>query len=219
MRYSKLLAAGLAVATAAWILSASIAVPILLRPFYYCQINPLGLVDSTGLSREDIRKAYDEMMDFCTGRTATFSTGSLPWSQAGKAHFVDVRNLFLLDLCCAAAAGAILLGWAVLRPNVRVRPYRLRGRGFAFWGSMGLGLCFLIIGGLAALDFERAFLLFHALFFPGKDNWMFDPRRDAIINILPQAFFFHCAIFILTLILLMCLICILFDFQGQKDGS
>lgn len=50
-------------------------------------------------------------------------------------------------------------------------------------------MVFLAVGGLAALDFDRAFVVFHALFFPGKDNWLFDPETDQIITILPQVFF------------------------------
>jgi integral membrane protein (TIGR01906 family) len=52
------------------------------------------------------------------------------------------------------------------------------------------------VGGLAALDFNRAFVIFHHIFFPGKDNWMFDPRTDEIILVLPQEFFRNCAILI-----------------------
>lgn len=211
MKQSKLLAVLLAVTTAVFILSASVAVPILLRPFYYAHIEPLELESATSLSREQITDAYDRMMDFCTGQTEEFSTGVLPWSESGKSHFVDVRGLFLLDLYAALGSGALLILWWLLGRKSPVRPARIRGRGFAFWGSTGLCGCFLIIGGLAALDFDRAFRLFHALFFPGKDNWLFDPRQDAIITILPQVFFRNCAIFVLALLVLQCALCILLD--------
>ena len=52
------------------------------------------------------------------------------------------------------------------------------------------------VGALAALDFDRAFVLFHSLFFPGKSNWLFDWRTDPIILALPQEFFRNCAILI-----------------------
>ena len=54
-----------AVVTALLVLSGSIAVPILCRFFYYLHIGPLGLVEQTGLSADQIRQAYNEMMDFC----------------------------------------------------------------------------------------------------------------------------------------------------------
>lgn len=211
MRQSKLLAVVLAMTTAVFILSASIAVPILLRPVYYAHIEPLKLEETTGLSREQIVQAYDEVMDYCTGQTQVFSTGGLPWSQSGRDHFADVRGLFLLDLRAALACGLLLLGWVLFGRRSAVQPYRFSGRGFGFWGSVGLGGIFLSVGGLAALDFNRAFLLFHTLFFPGKDNWLFDPRTDAVIRILPQAFFRNCAVAILALMVTLCLICVLWD--------
>ncbi|MDE6591127.1 MAG: DUF1461 domain-containing protein, partial [Oscillospiraceae bacterium] len=88
--------------------------------------------------------------------------------------------------------------------RIRIKPARPLGRGPAFWAGTGLGDVFLLIGGLAALDFDRAFVIFHALFFPGKTNWLFDPRTDQIINILPQEFFRNCAILILALLVLGC---------------
>ena len=66
-RPSRLLTVLRAVVTALLVLSGSIAVPILCRFFYYLHIGPLGLVEQTGLSADQIRQAYNEMMDFCIG--------------------------------------------------------------------------------------------------------------------------------------------------------
>ena len=92
-----------------------------------------------------------------------------------------------------------------------VELHRFRGHGPEFWGCVGLGVTFAVIGALAAVDFDRFFTLFHTLFFPGKDNWLFDPRLDPVIEILPQAFFRNCAIFILALLLTACAVLILRD--------
>lgn len=98
VKTSKLLTVLLALTTAVALLTGSIAVPILYRPFYYLQIGPLELEERTGLSKEEIRTAFDEVLDYCTGRTEEFSTGVLAWSESGRDHFTDVRGLFLLDL-------------------------------------------------------------------------------------------------------------------------
>ena len=71
-----------------------------------------------------------------------------------------------------------------------------------FWAGCGLGGALAIVGVLAALDFDRAFTVFHSIFFPGKDNWLFDPATDPVILILPEAFFRSCAILILAAVLL-----------------
>ena len=81
---------------------------------------------------------------------------------------------------------------------------------------MGLGVTFLVVGGLAALDFDRAFALFHALFFPGKTNWLFDWRTDPIILFMPEEFFRNCALLILILLLLWCGVLIAADLAAGR---
>ena len=203
MKQSKLLTLLLAVAAAAVLLSGAIAVPILCRPFYYAHIDPLQLEEATGYTRAEIKTAYDEMLDYCLGGDE-FSTGVLRWSQSGKDHFTDVRVLFLLDLKVLAVSAAVLVLALIAARLAGLRPARLAGRGPAFWAGAGLGGLFLLVGGLAALDFDRAFVVFHSLFFPGKTNWLFDPRTDEIINILPEVFFRNCAILILAVLVLGC---------------
>ena len=218
MKTSKPLCAVLAVLTALALLTAAIAVPILCRPFYYAHIGPMELERRTGLTRDEIKTAFDEMLDYCLGGTE-FSTGVLQWSQSGKSHFTDVRGLFLLDLRVLAIS-LVLLAAALLYARLAGRaPARPLGRGFGFWAGAGLGAAFLLVGGAAALDFDRAFVVFHALFFPGKDNWLFDPRTDEIINILPQEFFRNCAILILALLVLGCAALILWDLRRGKKRA
>ena len=203
MKQSKLLTLLLAVAAAAVLLSGAIAVPILCRPFYYAHIDPLQLEEATGYTRAEIKTAYDEMLDYCLGGDG-FSTGVLRWSESGKDHFTDVRALFLLDLKVLAVSAAVLVLALIAARLAGLRPARLAGRGPAFWAGAGLGGLFLLMAGLAALDFDRAFVVFHSLFFPGKTNWLFDPRTDEIINILPEVFFRNCAILILAVLVLGC---------------
>ena len=215
MKTSKPLCALIAVFAALTLLTAAIAAPILCRPFYYAHIGPLELEKRTGLTREEIETAFNEMLDYCLGADQ-FSTGVLRWSESGKAHFTDVRVLFLLDLrvlavSAAALAAALLFAWKTGRT-----PARPLGRGPGFWAGAGLGGTFLLVGALAALDFDRAFVLFHAMFFPGKDNWLFDPAEDQIISILPQEFFRNCAILILVLLVLGCAALILWDLRRPE---
>ena len=217
MRESKFLTLLLSVLLALAVLSGSIAVPILCRPFYYAQIGPLELEEYTGLEEQVIRQAYDEVLDYCTGKTERFSAGLLPFSDSGASHFADVRGLFLLDLrVLGVCLGALVLVLLVARWK-KLMPRRFLGRGPGFWGAAGLGGAFLVVGGLAAVDFDRAFVVFHALFFPGKDNWIFDWRTDPVILILPQDFFRNCAILALGLLLLWCGVLIALDFiTGKK---
>ena len=215
MKSSKSLTVFMAIAMALALLTAAIAVPILCRPFYYAHIGPLRLEERTGYTQEEIKTAFDEMLDYCLG-AEEFSTGVLKWSESGKAHFTDVRLLFRLDLNVLACTAGLLAAMALFIYRGRHRPAPILGRGPAFWAGTGLGVLFLIVAALAALDFDRAFVVFHALFFPGKDNWLFDPREDQIINILPQEFFRNCAILILGVLIVGCAVLILFDLTRKR---
>ena len=216
MKSSKSLTVFMALAMALALLTGAVAAPILCRPFYYAHIGPLNLEERTGLTEEEIKTAYDEMLDYCLGGEE-FSTGVLKWSESGKSHFTDVRFLFQLDLNVLACTAGLLAAMALVIFRNRHRPAPLLGRGPAFWAGVGLGAVFLVVAALAALDFDRAFVASHALFFPGKDNWLFDPYQDQIINILPQEFFRDCAILILALLVAGCTALILLDlWQGRR---
>lgn len=216
MRSSKTLSVLMSIVTALAVLTGAIAVPILCRPFYYAHIGPLHLAERTGYTEEEIKTAFDEMMDYCTGGEE-FSTGVLKWSESGKSHFTDVRFLFQLDLNLLACTLGLLAAMIFLSFRGRQRPALLLGRGPAFWAGAGLGTVFLIVGALAGMNFDLAFVVFHALFFPGKTNWLFDPSQDQIINILPQEFFRNCAILILALLVVGCAALIIFDLTRKRN--
>lgn len=217
MKRSKSLTVLLALALALVLLTGSIAAPILCRPFYYAHIGPLGLEEATGLTEGEIRTAFDEMLDYCQGRSEEFSTGVLKWSESGKNHFADVRFLFQLNFQALACALGLLAALLLISSRGRQRPQPLLGRGPAFWAGVGLGTAFLAVGALAALDFDRAFVAFHAVFFPGKDNWLFNPAQDQIISILPQEYFRNCALLILAVSAAGCAGFIIYDLI-KKQG-
>ena len=197
---SKLLAAVMAAAVALALLTGSIAAPIVIRPFYYVQIEPLKLEQLSGLSREEIIAAYDEVLDYCIGASDEFSAGVLPFSESGSAHFADCRTLFILDLWLFF--GSMVVIAALKLYDRRHELLCLRGHGAPFWGAVGIGAVLIAVAAAAAADFDRAFTVFHALFFPGKDNWIFDPAQDPIITLMPEEFFRNCAILILAVLLI-----------------
>lgn len=196
-----------------FIVSAGIAAPILSRSFYKAHVHSLRLPEKTGWTEEEILGAYDDVMNFLL-RDGEFGTGVLKWSEAGKAHFTDVRGLFRLDLWLFGITGCLLV--LLLLVSVKNRPERFGKRGPSFWAGTGVLAAFLLIGGLGATDFDRAFTVFHHIFFPGKTNWLFDPAEDQIIQILPEVYFRDCALLAVGLILLLCIICIL---VGKKKKS
>ena len=111
--------------------------------------------------------------------------------------------LSVLAAVVCLIAGLLLLLSELINP-VRGMMMWQSFSNFTSWMTFGAWIVFAAVGALAALDFDRAFTVFHTLFFPGKDNWLFDWRTDGVILILPEAFFRNCALLIGGLILLWC---------------
>ena len=192
---SKLAKIGLGIAVALFIITFSIAVPIFFRNFYFFNVKMLDIEENSGYTKAQIVDAYNEVMDFLVWGDE-FGTGELPYSEEGKSHFEDCRNLFVLDF--------VVLGISVL---YIVTVYILHKFGVVdlsskkatpeIWGLVGIGALFVTVGAWAVVDFSALFETFHHIAFPGKDNWYFDPRQDAIITILPEQMWF---IFLLLIV-------------------
>ena len=177
-----------------FLLTVSIGLPIYIRPFYYAHIGAYDLEGLSGYSEAQIREAYDEVLDYLTLPGREFGTGELPHSPEGKAHFEDCKVLFDLNASILLISGAILAVLFFMRK--RWGAYRLGKHSALLWAAVLSMTAPMAIGALAALDFDRAFVIFHSIFFPGKTNWVFDWYADPIIRVLPQVFFRNCAILI-----------------------
>ncbi|MDE6373497.1 MAG: TIGR01906 family membrane protein [Clostridia bacterium] len=185
-----------AVMLALFILTFSIGVPIYCRFFYYIQIKTLKMEEATGWSYSTIKAAYDDVLDYLLLANHPFGTGALKWTESEAAHFADCKVLFTLNTCVLVISGVINLALILLNKFKVIEIARVKGhRVYLISAAVSLALP-LIIGGLAAINFDRAFEIFHAVFFPGKTNWTFDPRTEEIINVMPEEFFMNCAIII-----------------------
>ncbi|MBQ9734499.1 MAG: TIGR01906 family membrane protein [Clostridia bacterium] len=192
---NKILTAVFGIAVFFFIITISIGLPIYLRFFYYLQIESLSLPQKTGLSIEEIRFAFDDVMNFLTLPNYPFGTGSLSYTPAGKAHFVDCKALFNLNLTVLIVSTTIIVTLLALSRFKIFSFCRPFGMSVTFISAISIFIVAFILIGIVAIDFENAFVVFHHLFFPGKDNWQFTDA-DQIIKILPQEFFMNCAILI-----------------------
>ncbi len=194
----------------------SIALPIYCRFFYYMQINALNLPETTGYSFEQIKGAYDQVLNYLTLPNRPFGTGVFYCSQDGASHFADCKVLFNLNLTLLITSSVILLLTFVLSKKKLItlcRPFSMHP---AFISAVSILGLILIIAIFAVIDFTSVFIVFHLIFFPGKDNWQFDPRDTEIINALPEQFFMNCAILIGISILAFCLSIIIVQLVKRK---
>lgn len=187
MKRSKILTLLWAVLAAVVVLTGAIAAPILCRSFYYAHIDALDLTEQIGLSETEIRRAYNEMMDYCTGGD-TFSTGILPHSQEGASHFADVRSLFLLDLGLLAGSVAACVVLFVLTRLLKRRCAPILGRGPGFWAGAGLGVSFAVIGGLAPWTLTGPLWSFTTCSSPAKTTGSSTPTPTPLSSFFPRCF-------------------------------
>lgn len=156
---------------------------------FYGDIKALKLEAVSGLDRAEILDNYRAVMAYLSPfSSGDFHLPSLSYTQQSIGHFADVKLFFnLLYLLGAVSAVLLLLLW---RFSKKTELHRLLKR------SAALSLVVpTVLGAVLAINFDRAFIFFHSIFFKG-DSWLLDPWEDAIINILPQDFFFHCALVI-----------------------
>lgn len=78
------------------IISVSVVITLNFRPLYYFDIGYFDLVEKTGYTEEMIRENYDVLIDY---NSVFFRDAlefpSLPMSEQGRIHFVEVKNIFV----------------------------------------------------------------------------------------------------------------------------
>ncbi len=207
---NKILSVIYAVCVFLLILTTAISLPIYCRFFYYLHIKPLGL-EGSGFTYQQIVDAYNQVLNYLTLPFTEFGTGVIPHSAEGAAHFKDCKVLFMLNAGVFLVSLAVVLTLFILHRKRYIELIKPKGFTLSFYSAICAIVLPVIIGGLAATDFDRAFTVFHHIFFPGKDNWVFSYYDDPIIRVLPQEFFMNCAIFIGVGLILICLSIIIYN--------
>ena len=165
------------------------------KQLYYFDIDYLNIPTLSGLSKEDIKKNYDYMIDYNLDKDKReFELPSIKSSEEGKIHFEEVRNIFQIlnkIFSISLVISIIILVMNILNKNIE----------FLKTTSKTLILIPLISIFPVVLNFEGTFVMFHKMIFD-NDYWIFDPNLDPVINILPEEFFFHAGVMILILIII-----------------
>ena len=185
-----------------FIVSFSILVPSTSRKFYYYEVDRYKIDQSTGIEKNEIINAYDDVMDFIW-RGKEFKTGTLNHSEKGAEHFKDVRTLFRLNLAIFIISTVALITYILLYYLDIIKPYYRFGYSPLFYGAIIALFLSLFISVFALIDFFTLFYFFHLLFFPFNEDWVFDSIDDEIINILTIDYFKDCAIMFAIILLVL----------------
>ena len=162
---------------------------------YYKLQSEADILDTAGISDEDLRLLDDVLADYLAGKRETladvevtvFGEMQPAFNERELTHMADCRGLFRLakiwEIVLAVAA-ALLLGFGGWLEEDH--------KWFCCLGIWsGAVAVAALIGGFAlwALnDFNAAFRFFHEMLFT-NDLWMLDPRTDLLIRICPSSMF------------------------------
>jgi len=187
------------------IVSQSIIFPTFFMPFYRWQYNRLDVAETIQIEEEELMRVTVELLDYMRNRRDSIADIRAVvdgeeryfFSDIEIRHMIDVLHLydiaFRVRNVSFFALVALVLAMILIRCNVFFvlsRCIREILAGFLILSTM------LVV--IIAINFERAFDIFHHIFF-NNDYWVLDPRVDLLINMVPIYFFIHISIFIAAL--------------------
>ncbi|HBT19149.1 MAG TPA: TIGR01906 family membrane protein [Clostridiaceae bacterium] len=193
----KLSIASYALLHALAILTGSVILGLHTRVLYYRFIPKIQSFNEA-YSGAMIRKNYDLLIDYLN----PFYRGDLvlhelPMSPQGAFHFYEVKVIFDLVYGLFLVTFLLSLFFYFRNKKRKTLGYLKGAAALTFILPVLLSIPFL-------LDFSRAFVVFHELAF-SNDYWIFDPRIDPVIKILPEWFFMYAAFLILVYMILFAL--------------
>ena len=136
------------------------------------------------------------------------------FNEQDKLHMWDVKNLFLGGLKLRAMAIPVIAMLIVVLMATKADLKRLLAKSY-FRALAISAVAVAVIGVFVATNFNKVFILFHEIFFT-NDLWLFDPRTDYMIRMLPEGFFFDMVVRIGGLFILSITLAAVLAFAVQK---
>ena len=193
------------------IISLAVILTLACKPLYYLDIHALHIPETTGYTISEIKANYDAVINYSLSfGNAPLEFPTFPMSEGGRIHFEEVKNIFNL-FKYVAIFGTLASAAGILWMR------RKQSSGYLKLTAILTVALPAVIGTAVALNWDWAFVTFHEIAF-NNDYWLFDSATDPVINILPDAYFLHCAIMILVLVILGSIICGLSYRQIQKKN-
>ena len=199
----------LAIMLMIFIISFAVVFTVFFKPLYYFDINYLNIDQISGLDAETIKENYRILINYQSiFYQGTLNLPDFVMSDSGRIHFEEVKRIFEAIQVMMVISGLISIPMTIKK--IKEKEYR-------FLRLTGLITIIVptVLGFLAALDFERAFVLFHQIVFR-NDYWIFDETTDPVITILPETFFMHCFMLIVVIVCLLAIICLGYYRYQQK---
>lgn len=192
-----------------FLLTTNIKVVINNMSFYNYEFQKYEISKRTGIEEKELISVAKQIVDYFNNEEKEIKVEIWKdnvrlenlFNEKEVLHMVDVKKLIRLvyifqSITLVFIVAYLLLGFYILKKNLFVVFNRL-----LFRSSIIIISIIFIIGSISFIGFEKAFLIFHEISFT-NDLWMLDPRKDYLVAIFPQGFFYETTMLIgfLTLI-------------------
>ncbi|MGL5351789.1 MAG: TIGR01906 family membrane protein [Clostridium sp.] len=174
----------------------SVILVLNLTPVYKWAIDKYNLVKYTGVSAEDLMINYKGMINYLGNPfIKELKFKDFEMSIQGKIHFEEVKNIFMNLYIMMIIALVIFITLKIVKKFSREMNII---KSLNYCANFTI-LLFGIIAAMIVIDFSKAFVMFHNLFF-NNSYWIFDPNTDPIIEALPEDLFMVYAIIIIVIL-------------------
>lgn len=182
-----------ALVLAVLIISIAAKISLNYKGIYYSDIKRLNISKDVNMENQVIKNNYNSIVNYLQGKSKELNIPDFKMSQQGRAHFEDVKKLYKqIDVIFYVSLIISIIGIIVFSIN-KLYDYIIYSAGILIALPAVLSI-------FAFTNFNFIFTLFHKISF-SNDLWLFDPAVDPVINILPEKYFMHQAIFILLIII------------------
>lgn len=193
----------LSIFTAVSIISVSTIIALNLKFIYKLIIYKYNLIDITGVSAENLMKEYGGLINYLQNPfIKSLKFENFIMSPYGEMHFYEVKRIFIILIIIGIMFLIINLIYFIIGRVKNNRIYIIKITKNLNSGSNILIGFFIVLIGVYFIDFSKAFIIFHKIFFR-NDYWIFDERIDPIIKALPEDLFMIYGAVILGIIILI----------------
>lgn len=173
---------------------------------YRTIISKYDLVNTTGLSSDILMINYNKLIDYFQNPfNDTLELPNFFMSKYGKIHFYQVKKIFIFLIVIGIIFilfNTIYISMCKVKNKKNYKIIIMRNFNLA---ANILIIFFIILTFAYVIDFSKAFILFHKIFFR-NNYWIFDASTDPIINALPEDLFMIYGAIILGIIIISSII-------------
>jgi len=184
----------------------SIEIPTFSISFYSAEYDKYNIPEQIQVPKDELMAVTERLLAYMKGKAPdlVIEAGVAGerrefFNKREKDHMIDVKNLISVVSALRVAAATVIAASFLI----------LKVMGVKFLKTFALAVNYVFIGfvlmvagltAIIALNFEKAFVIFHEIFFD-NDLWILNPDTDLLVNIVPTGFFMDisaviCAIFL-----------------------